>query len=61
MTQSPVGISIVAGVVLLIFGPKKPGWPLAPKPETNEPNKNSPRDPFPKKIVDLFIARIKPH
>jgi len=58
MLQSPVDIAIVAGVILLIFGPQdRPKSPWRWKPETWERNKNSPVDPFPMKRADLYITR----
>jgi hypothetical protein len=62
MLKSPVDIAIICGVILVIFGPKMrrfPPWGW--KPETYEKNSNSPKDPFPLKRDDLFVAREETH
>jgi len=58
MLNSPVDFAMVAGVILLIFGPKSQG-PLPPwrwKVETNEKHEDRKQDPFRKEKPDSFLA-----
>jgi hypothetical protein len=57
--QSPVDVAIVAGVVLLIFGPKsRPPWCW--KIETNERKEERKCDPFRKEKIESFLKEGVP-
>lgn len=56
MLGNPIDITIIAVVVLVVFGPKsRPPW--SAKPETYEKNPNSPKDPLPKLNRDDLIIK----
>jgi len=60
MLANPVDIAIVAGLIVIVFGPKKPGhppWRL--KVETNEKPNERKRDPFEQERPDSFFKNVE--
>jgi len=55
MLSSPVDIAIVAGIILIVFGPKEhPPWRW--KVETNEKRDDRKGDPFQEEKPDSFLS-----